>query len=276
MCLVSIGNVCRKIVFLFFICFSVEINALECDAVYVVNLNNDSACSQKIKNQLNKFNIKFQFFKIIDGSDINIVNIETGRAEDKRHFHENCRRSVRYSVHGDRTEFKYSSGTRKILGGEELSHILSHLKIIRDIVRNNYKKVIIFEDRIFFEKNFSRNLKKTLKNAPDDTDMLFLDVGVYHDRSSPHFISPGELLRCFERLYPDNEYIVRLNSENGGVFGSHAYVVNLDVAKKILKNSAVIQWPVKDHMMMIKGVSRYAARKKIVYVDDEKSENGDK
>ncbi|MDR1235919.1 MAG: glycosyltransferase family 25 protein [Holosporaceae bacterium] len=273
----SVSGVFRKTAFLFLVYFSVKINALECDAVYVVNLKNDSDRPEKIKNQLNKFDIKFQFFKIIDGSDINIVNIETGITEDKRHFHENCRGSVRYSVRGDQVEFKYSAGTRRILDGEELSHILSHLKIIRDIVRNNYKKVIIFEDKIFFEKNFSRDLKKTLKNAPDDTDMLFLDVGVYHNcSSSPHFISPGELLRCFERLYPNNEYIVRLNSENGGVFGSHAYVVTFDGAKKILKNSAVIQWPVKDHIMMIKGVSRYAARKKIVYVNDEKSENGDK
>jgi hypothetical protein len=104
--------------------------------------------------------------------------------------------------------------------------------------------------------------------------MLFLDVGVYHDCSSPYFVSPELLLRCFEQL-EKNKHVVRLNSENGGVFGSHAYAVTFDGAKKVLENSAVIQWPIGNHLMVIKGISRYAARRKMLYANEDENQDGD-
>jgi GR25 family glycosyltransferase involved in LPS biosynthesis len=142
---------------------------------------------------------------------------------------------------------------------------------MQDIVRNNYRCAVVFEDDILFEGNFKNVLEKTLDHAPHDVDVLFLDVGLCCANSDPYRADPGTLLECFELLPRDNRYVVKLNGKPS-VFGAHAYVLTLNGARKILQNSRSLAWPIDNHIIMDKRLSKYVARKKMLYINDEVSE----
>ncbi|MDR0580598.1 MAG: glycosyltransferase family 25 protein [Holosporaceae bacterium] len=268
----------RKIAFLTFVFLFIEVrtlehNSVDVDVVYVINLDRSPKRLKKMKEQLNKFDIRFKRLRASDGYNIKIVNKNTGKTEDNKQFHKNCDKSSVYlAQNGDVTmEYIPSKRNRSLCCGE-LGCALSHIRIWYDIVKCGYKCAVIFEDDVLFEDNFPQILKETLQNAPTDTDILFLDVGVGHSEcATPYFVSPGVLLRSFERLHPDNEYVVRLRDRNNA-FGTHAYTVTNTGAAKLIQNSKALRWPIDIHIMGLRNISQYVARKKMLCASKEKSE----
>ncbi|MDR2645660.1 MAG: glycosyltransferase family 25 protein [Holosporaceae bacterium] len=268
----------RKIVFLTFVLLFIEVRTLEhdgVDAVYVINLDRNPERLKEMKEQLGKFGIRFQKLRASDGYNIKIVNKNTGKIEDNKQFHKNCDDGV-YLIQDDGITVEYIRCVlryREALCCGELGCALSHIRIWLDIVRHGYKRAIIFEDDVCFENNFPQILKETLKNVPSDVDILFLDVGVIHGEcATPYFVSPGALLQSFERLQSDNKYVVRLRDKSSNTFGAHAYMVTKAGAEKLIKNSKTLRWPIDNHIMWMNNISQYVARKKMLYVNGEKSE----
>ena len=245
----------------------------DCDVVYVINLDRSPERLKKMKEQLDKFGIKFKRLRASDGYNVKIVNKNTWKIEDNKHFHKNCNKDSVYLAQDGGIAIEYiPDRSRRPLCCGELGCALSHIRILCDIIKCGHKRAIIFEDDVSFVDNFPKILKETLQNAPLDMDVLFLDVGVVHwEYETPYFISPGVLLQSFERLHPDNKYVVRLRSENN-TFGTHAYVVTNAGAAKLIQNSKTLRTPIDDHIMRMSNISKYVARKKMLYVNERMSE----
>jgi glycosyl transferase family 25 len=131
-----------------------------------------------------------------------------------------------------------------------------------------HKTTIILEDDVSLEDNFKEILAKTLEHTPADMDILYLDVGIH--AKSLYFTNAGILLENFEQL-PQNEYVVGFKNDAMSAFGTHAYVITLDGARKVLQSSKIIRKQFDIHMMSLSDISIYVARKKMLYVDDNAS-----
>ncbi|MDR1982505.1 MAG: glycosyltransferase family 25 protein [Holosporaceae bacterium] len=264
-----------RVIVLICVLFCFKIDALIYDAVYVINLDRNPERMHKMQKQLYQLGIKFIRFRAVDGYNLKIINAETGKIENNKSFHKVCNKDDEYWIHCGYMSIKYRRiGNRRALCCGEFGCALSHLSIMKDIIKHNYRSAIIFEDDISFENDFKTTLEATLKNTPNNVDILFLDVGIPYDYSSPYFVSPKALLRFFEQI-PNNTHIVKLNSENNGnvsSFGAYAYVITYNGAKKVLESSKLLEFPIDVQIMANKNLFQYVARKKMLYVADEKSE----
>jgi|LakMenEpi03Aug12_release.lakeMendotaPanAssembly.Ray.scaffolds.fasta_scaffold255353_3 glycosyl transferase family 25 len=90
---------------------------------------------------------------------------------------------------------------------------LSHVAIWDDVLKNNYRRVLVFEDDIEFVKNFEDMMKERISYIPTDYDMLFLDVA-----------------DCFDYTNV-NKYFKKID---GLFFGMHSYIITDNAAKVLL------------------------------------------
>ena len=116
------------------------------DKVYVISLPKRR---EYMNNLMNKNNIKF---KLIDAL--------TPDNTPKDYLYNN----------------NYISNICSLNNGRIYCH-MSHIKVMNDIINNNYKNAFIFEDDIDndnFNINNFNNLSKILKNIPKDYDIFYL------------------------------------------------------------------------------------------------------
>ena len=57
------------------------------------------------------------------------------------------------------------------------SNIIKHIDAYRNIINNEYKYSLILEDDVILDNKFVDKLNKSLKQLPDDYDMLFIGNG---------------------------------------------------------------------------------------------------
>jgi GR25 family glycosyltransferase involved in LPS biosynthesis len=227
-----------------------------------------------MKEQLDKFGIRFKRLRASDSYNIKIVNKNTEKIENNKQFHKNCDKNSVYLVQDSDITVEYIPDDRYdgLLCCGELGCALSHIRIWHDIIKHGYKCAVVLEDDVSFEDNFPQILEETLQNAPLDMDILFLSIGVNNSEyATPYFVSPDVLLRSFERLCPDNKYVVRLRNENNA-FGMHAYAVTNAGAAKLIQHSKALWCPIDNHVMLLSNISKYAARKEMLCVSEVMSE----
>lgn len=114
--------------------------------------------------------------------------------------------------------FEYNSTIKRNLRWSEISLVLKHVEIVKDILKNNYKSALILEDDVVFVDNFVEKYNQYLSALPEDWDACW--VGTCCNIHAPY--SQGQ------HLYKQK-----------GSRCTHAYVISLSCAKKIqdeLKN----------------------------------------
>ena len=104
---------------------------------------------------------------------------------------------------------------------------LSHALIWERMVEKNIQKCIIFEDDVKFYSNFKEEFEKVVEFIPKDADVVFLD-----------------LLWC-ENKIDVNEYVKKID---GQFFGTHAYIITLEAAKKFLSKILPIEIQIDSYM----------------------------
>ena len=117
------------------------------DKVYLINLEQDTDKYQTMKNKLDNLNIQFELFKAIDGHKLN-----------------NCK--------------LLRVGNKGAVGCK-----MSHMTILRNAKKNNYSKILILEDDIYFWKTFNEqfdSLYKELMTKNKSWKVLYLG-GCAHD-----------------------------------------------------------------------------------------------
>ena len=129
------------------------------------------------------------------------------------------------------------NGPRLITMGE-IGATMSHLRAIRDIVRNEYSHSIIFEDDFAFFKpeSFYNDFDRMLKKTPKDYDLIKFDV--FNSGKNSRTISKNIRIRLMENIksYITNGRNRYLNKQNGRSFWMMtSYIISYAGAKKILK-----------------------------------------
>jgi glycosyl transferase, family 25 len=125
----------------------------------------------------------------------------------------------------------------------EICCTLSHIAVLRQIVRRNISRAVILEDDAEFEDSFLEFYRGELPNYLDRCDIVKLE-GIFYDhtsRSGP-VVSSGRLTKLIVPLNP--------------TLGSAGYAVNLRGAKVLLRRLSNLNWPM-DHMLV--GYEAYGA-----------------
>lgn len=113
---------------------------------------------------------------------------------------------------------------------------LSHYNVLQKIVNDpNVQYGIIFEDDIILSDNFIEKFNRivtTIQNTQASWDILYLDINCFNDKCKKgNYISPT--------IYYSEEMI----------WGAQAYLVNKDVAKKLLNILMPIKTPYDVELM---------------------------
>ena len=109
----------------------------------------------------------------------------------------------------------------------EIGCFLSHYNIWKDILEKEIPYAIVLEDDAKINtKIFDEHLKKIMKNAPDNFEII--SMYKHENQLNKNFI-------------PYNKMFDMIESK---VWGTTAYIINLDGVKNLMKNIVPIKYPV--------------------------------
>ena len=100
----------------------------------------------------------------------------------------------------------------KDLGGGQKGCLFSHLKLYKHIIKNNIPICTVFEDDVHFHPDWKNLARNYYNNTPKNYDILFIGNQIDECRN--------------------NNNIPTIN--NCSTFCTHAYIITLEGAKKIL------------------------------------------
>lgn len=138
------------------------------DKIYFINLDRRPDRYEHVLKQLHNNNIdynKVERFKGIDGNEYEFTK------EEKDMF--------------NNSDFRTQSYAKKIMGNQ-----LCHYYILKDMIKNNYKNIIIFQDDITLIDNFNDHLNNILENIPNDAEIINI---AFHRFASFNKFIPWEL-----------------------------------------------------------------------------------
>ncbi|MBH5369000.1 glycosyltransferase family 25 protein [Bradyrhizobium glycinis] len=141
-----------------------------------------------------------------------------------------------------RRDFVNRKNGRPLTTGE-ICCTLSHIGVLRRIIRRGIERAIILEDDAEFSEGFVDFYQNELPAYLDRCDVVKLE-GLFYDhtsRSGP-IICSGGLTKLIVPLNP--------------TLGSAGYAVNLRGARALLKRLSMLDWPT-DHLLI--GYERYRA-----------------
>jgi glycosyl transferase family 25 len=93
----------------------------------------------------------------------------------------------------------------------ELGCYMSHMVILKDMINNNYSKILVFEDDVVFNDDFNAKFDYYYNQLPNDWDIVYM--------SGNHTTS---LEKITDNIYKTN-----------GTLAMHSYFISLEGAKKL-------------------------------------------
>jgi GR25 family glycosyltransferase involved in LPS biosynthesis len=177
---------------------------------YVINLKSRSEKYKYISDQLNKQNLKFNMFDAIDGSKLDVNDLE-----NKNIYNTN----------------KTISYMDRVLRKGEIGCALSHIFIWAKMLNNTQSKYfLIFEDDAILINNFKSKLIDVLNDIENkEWDVLYLNENCYK-----HF---GEM--CDGKNFTDKTLL-----PNRIGYGMYGYVINKKFVEKIINNLLPIYYAI--------------------------------
>ena len=113
-------------------------------SIFVINLERSIDRRTYMQNQLNKFNVKYQFFSAVDG-------------KEKKDLYDEKKAIKRY---------------RHPFVDGEIGCSLSHIGVYKKMIEKNISEALILEDDVLLHKNFFNVIFQRKKWAPNDYDIL--------------------------------------------------------------------------------------------------------
>lgn len=171
--------------------------------VYVINLERSNLRRDFILRYLSSLGIEAKIFNAVEGSKLNISELE------EKNIYDNDVALEAFS---------------RPLSLPEIGCSLSHIGIYHKIVDENIEKVLIIEDDVIFIEGIAEYFSSILKNVPEDWDIIQL----YY--------------KCqdFEKI---TNNIVKFRSKKCFPAGSAGYFINRSGAEKMLKNVYPVRYP---------------------------------
>lgn len=220
------------------------------DKIYIVNLEDKKEAYDEVSEQLNKHNIPHERFLAIDGRGTPEVK------EQKRKMFEK--------------EYGLKIGLEKDgkVNMPAISLTIGNILMMREMVKNNWKRMLILEDDVILDENIMDDFQagvKELEKAGIDWDLLYLSCGgqcgrhgVSYNKTAKnkyltswtqHHSWAVDLEEDYGQAYVYHPYDIRLPCSlkdcpkvskhitelTGGFGGTFAYSISLHGAKKFLK-----------------------------------------
>jgi GR25 family glycosyltransferase involved in LPS biosynthesis len=195
------------------------------DQVYVITLERSLERQDKISENLYKHGVKFSFIEGVDGSSLNIDDLE------------------QKNIYKRESDFKYG-GEFMTLG--EIGCSLSTLKICRKIVEDKLQSVLILQDDAKVVEENLVHSKDMLASIDTSWDVLYLShsktclsmslktklkltLDLVRFKLNPNKYSDPEIAWLSYRR-PYNKYWFK----SGSHFGTWSYGISLEGAKKLI------------------------------------------
>lgn len=155
---------------------------IELDRIYYINLDRRPDRNQHFLRQCEKAHVNMDLierFRAVDGTTLQTTpEIET--------MFQN-------------SNFKNKKNCKKLMGNQ-----LSHYRILQDMIRKNYKYILILQDDVVFKNNFNHYLQKVLNSLPSDAEIV--NVGLHKSNYYSYF-RPLDLTEGKENLLHCKRYI---------------------------------------------------------------------
>lgn len=127
----------------------------------------------------------------------------------------------------------------------EIGCALSHLSIYKEIVENNYERVLILEDDAMINPRFVHKLSDVRSFIPDDYDLIYWGYRWYDSESS--------LSRLFRLVKNAVSFNLELNKRHptpynkyfckaGYHAGTHAYSINRKLAEHLIAMNTPVKY----------------------------------
>lgn len=165
--------------------------------VFVINLNDHKDKRLRMKKILSNFSFKYEFFNAFDGRELDIDYFKN---------YNDCKRKLFLG---------------RSLFPSELGALESNRLILKKITNEKIEKALVLEDDISFNENFEIYLKKIIK--------------LQYNWELIRFNENKKINTAFSRKVIDLDKNVSLRRFPKLYGGSHAYLITLDGAKKILQ-----------------------------------------
>lgn len=184
---------------------------VKADKIYLINLERRSDRLDHFFDECKKENLSFsnvEIFKAYDSKTYNINNDELKMFKN--------------------VDFGMNSAHSKPC----MCNQLSHYNILKDIVKNKYKKCIIFQDDVKLKSNFVKDVNNVIDNIPEDTEIVW--IGLHKEYSGSYF-RDFDLDDNKDKSYVKervNEYICKYKDNINPC--SLAYIVTYNGAKRYI------------------------------------------
>lgn len=181
--------------------------------IYYINLDRRKDRNEHFLNQCKIENInldKVKRFKALDGLSYTFSDTE------KNMF--------------TKADYLGKPFEKKIMGNQ-----LSHYYILKDMIKNNYEYIIIFQDDVIFRKDFIMQLEKVMYSLPKDTEIVNI---AFHKFASYENFIPWNLDQTSEDQTMSKKNITKgiciLNDTINPC--SLGYIVTLNGAKNLIEH----------------------------------------
>jgi GR25 family glycosyltransferase involved in LPS biosynthesis len=223
-----------------------EINKDAEKRFYAINLAKATEKMESVNKQSQKYSLNIERFEAVNGYKIVLVDTITKNSIVASEFKENPNLLIvdrKYDVYCNPTldvkssspDFIYLNGNgtglivphNAILSAGELGLICSARQLWKKIADSKDDQIaIVFEDDIILSDNFDQKIKDIFVALPPKWDIIYVDHRHYDDASEWH----SSLLKINDKLLK--------NDGLKNTWGTHAYIINKNSAKKLLKYQA--------------------------------------
>jgi len=172
--------------------------------IFIVNLDSDKQRLENVSKQFNKIGMTLR--KV---SNTRERDWSEARATHKCRYY--CDKGVIGSYYG-------------------------HYKLWKKMVDENIESALIVEDDITLDEDFENKFDIYWRHVPEDWDMVLLGC-IFQCKREKNFIDRCLKISYFENNnHPINDYINKITSFSG----IHAYILNINMAKRLLAASEEI------------------------------------
>lgn len=215
------------------------------DKIYMINLKRKKDVANNSLKKLNNLTNKDNLF-----SNIDIFEAIDGKLLNNDDINNNISLKSKYTL-------KNPSSYDDIRSVGEIGCYLSHTKIWQEIIDNNYKNCIIFEDDVIPKTNYEMIIKY-LDNIPDNYDIAYLG---WWNRFSFNYVNKNSY--WYYTNYNDR------NKQN--VLGLYSYVISNKGARKLLSKAFPIDIQLDSYVSLYSNVYkdfiRYLSKEKLFEAD---------
>ena len=175
-----------------------------CDKVFVINLDKDKYRLEEFDKNMKNNNIKYDRFNAIIGSQV------------------------------EQREPRLTDYCNTFCPDGMKGCALSHRTIWENMVKNDWKNVMVFEDDALVDDKFDRRVQDVWNHLPKDYDIVYF--GCLFGCNDDSIIN-----KLFKKINGiETEKINEFIETSQGTAGIHGYIISLEGAKKFITNK--INW----------------------------------